>query len=49
MVLDFERLKDISIDDDGIKYTLSSGDTVYVYMNRQEKELLKDRLIEAKV
>ena len=47
MVIDFERIHDIDIDDDGIMIKQNLGDSVYIYLSEKEKELLRERLNEA--
>ena len=47
MVIDFEKIQDIVVEDDGILIKQVHGDSVYIYMDKDQKELLKDRLVEA--
>ena len=47
MVIDFEKIHDIDVDNDGIMIKQYQGDSVYIYMSEQDKELLRERLNEA--
>jgi hypothetical protein len=47
LIIDFDnKISDINIDHDGIKFTTINEETTFIYLTKEERQLLKERLEE---